>query len=86
MFTREEKEAARALLDNTSAMNLLCKVFFPPQDSWISKMPLAASDAEVGQYAKACLLAEEKVRERFDQLKQIAYVAPERAREPAPRR
>lgn len=72
MFTDKEKKTANQLLKNEAFGDLLAKVFLETEDKLNSDLIQKKTNAELGEIVRADDLAEQKVRQRFGVLKNLA--------------
>ena len=68
-YTKEEKETAKALVQNKSYMELLAKIFTEGFDKVNPDVSLAKTNDELGEIVRADVQAEMKIKARFDKLK-----------------
>lgn len=71
-MTLDEKKAAQQMLKNIPGMKVLEKTLLPNQNEWIAKIPLDASNERWGEHVKACLLADQMIRERLNEFQQLS--------------
>ena len=76
MYTKEEKELAAVMLSNEGFIELLAKVFLETKDKINEELILTKNNEELGEIVKASVLAEQKVKARFNILKRLANIIP----------
>ena len=72
MFTQDDKEIARALLQSDKYVELLTKVFLTEEERITDEVINEKTNKELGEIVRANHLANVKVRTRFAKLKQLA--------------
>lgn len=70
-YTSEEKQIAQAIVGNPDYCNLIAKVFLDTEDKLTLDFATGKNDEELGQIVRAQLLAEAKVKIRWNKLKQL---------------
>lgn len=72
MYSQEEKEIARSIVDNKHIMELLKKVLVDPREDFGSEMILSKTNEQLGEIVRADDLATQKIIARFNTLKTMA--------------
>lgn len=72
MYTDEEKQIAKKLLENEEYLELIAKVFLTTEDKLDSSFVHGKDNEKLGEIVRANVLAEEKVKSRFNILKSLA--------------
>lgn len=71
MFTQEDKDIAKALLSNDKFVELIAKVFLDTEDKLSLELIQTRSNEQLGEFVRADMMAEVKVKTRFNKLKQL---------------
>ena len=71
MYTKEEKELAKALVENKPYMALLAKIMLEKEDKINSDIILTKTNEQLGEMVRADDLAEQKIANRFNILKNL---------------
>jgi hypothetical protein len=70
-YTDQEKEIAKAIIGNKDYCTLLAKVFLSTEDSLTPEVVREKTDKQLGEIVRADILAENKIKMRWNKLKQI---------------
>lgn len=84
MYTKEEKEIAKAIVSNASFMALLKKVLIEPQQQWTGEV-IDMSNELLGELVKADVMAQQKILQRFSHLQQLGMPTSESTAPVAPK-
>lgn len=76
-YTEEEKQIAQAIVGNRDYCTLLAKVFLSTEDKLTMEVVREKDDKELGEIVRADLLAENKLKLRWEKLKQLGQKAHE---------
>ena len=72
MYTQEQKETAKRLLEDKQAIELIATIFLDTEDKLTAETINGKTNEELGEIVRAGLLAEEKIKQRYAVLKHIA--------------
>jgi len=72
MYTQEDKDIAKALLSNAKFTELIAKVFLDTEDKLSLDLVQTRTNEQLGEFVRADMMAEVKVKTRFAKLKQLA--------------
>lgn len=71
MYTEQERKVAKNLLENKEALELIAKIFLETEDKINSDLVFTKTNEELGEIVRANDLAEQKVKTRFNILKNL---------------
>ncbi len=72
MFTQEDKDIARGLMANGKFVELIAKVFLDTEDKLSLDLVKTSTNEQLGEFVRADMMAEVKVKTRFAKLKNLA--------------
>ena len=71
MISKEDQQQAKNIIENKPLLEFLTKYLIEPQQSWTAEVVTMPSE-ELGQLVKADVLAQQKIVERFNKIKNMA--------------
>lgn len=84
-FTDEDKRILAELLKNKDAMKLLYEALTEQETKLAPNLITSLSEEELGKLVKIDMMAEEKIKTRFDNLKRIAVEVSQKTSPVAPK-
>lgn len=79
-FTEAERKIAQNIMEEKDILNFLAKVFLETEDKIDREYVTTKNDAELGQIVRADVLAEEKVKLRFNRIKRLGQPTGQKSR------
>ena len=70
-FTDKEKKTAQSIVENEAIVDLLSRIFLETQDKFTPEFIASKNNEELGELLRADSMAETKIVQRFNRLKQI---------------
>ena len=71
MHTKEQQQLAKSVIENKALFEFLVSVLVEPQQAWTQEV-IGMPNEQLGELVKADVMAQQKIVERFNNIKRMA--------------